>query len=262
MRLVRFCFMVVFSFFVFGCSNTSVYLAPVKEIGDTHDFNKDTYIVTKGDTLYSIAWMIGSDYRELARWNNLTVPYKLSVGQVVYLTSGASHHSFHPGKGRGQRGTVENHTRGVLPHKPKHDAAHSGRVESRRQSILPQGSWVWPAKGKVTSVTPTKFYYRNGIDIKGQYDSPIVAAGPGTVVYSGSGVRGYGNLILIEHTPSLLSAYAHNSQILVKEGDHVKVGQSIARMGKNENGKPLLYFEIRKSGKSVSPLAYLTKQHF
>jgi lipoprotein NlpD len=118
--------------------------------------------------------------------------------------------------------------------------------------------WLWPAKGKLLK----EFSFHSeagskGIDIAGQSDDLIRAAAAGKVVYSGSGLRGYGNLIIIKHSDNYLSAYAYNKKLLVKEGDVVKMGAEIARMGQNEQGQVLLHFEIRKNGKPVNPLLYL-----
>lgn len=115
--------------------------------------------------------------------------------------------------------------------------------------------WAWPASGKVIE----EFHEtRNkGIDISGKEGDAVLAAGDGQIVYSGSGLRGYGNLVIIKHTDDYISAYAHNKQILVKQGQAVKRGQRIAELGKSDADTPKLHFEIRRQGKPVDPLKYL-----
>ena len=123
--------------------------------------------------------------------------------------------------------------------------------------------WSWPTKGKVVSRFVLNSVSGNkGVDIQGALGQPVWAAAPGKVVYSGSGVRGYGNLLIIKHSSNYLSAYAYNQRLLVKEGDNVKAGQAIAEMGKAETGRVLLHFEIRYNGRPVDPLAYLSKAKY
>jgi lipoprotein NlpD len=116
-------------------------------------------------------------------------------------------------------------------------------------------TWAWPLAGKVVERFDEK---RNkGIDITAREGDPVLAAGDGSVVYSGSGLRGYGNLVIVKHNDEFISAYAHNRQILVKQGQAVKRGQRIAEAGKTESSVPKLHFEIRRGGKPVDPLQYL-----
>lgn len=132
----------------------------------------------------------------------------------------------------------------ALPEPARTEAATSG--------------WIWPAAGKLIggfSETQNK-----GVDISGQLGDPVLAAAPGRVVYAGEGLRGYGRLVIIKHEQDFLSAYAHNNQLLVKEGDVVKQGQKIAEVGKTDADKPKLHFEIRKHGKPVDPLQYLPER--
>jgi lipoprotein NlpD len=117
--------------------------------------------------------------------------------------------------------------------------------------------WRWPAKGKV--VTSFSRSGGKGIDIAGKFGQVIVAASDGSVVYSGSGLIGYGQLIIVKHNKRYLSAYAHNNKILVKEGDTVKGGQRIAEMGRSGSNRAMLHFEIRRDGKPTNPVRYLPK---
>lgn len=117
--------------------------------------------------------------------------------------------------------------------------------------------WQWPAQGKVVKGFSLEQGGNKGIDIAGHLGDPIKAVAPGKVVYSGCGLRGYGNLIIIKHSDNYLSAYAHNKKLLVREGDVVQAGKAIAKMGQTSNGDVLLHFEIRRNGKPVNPLLYL-----
>jgi len=201
--------------------------------------------VHRGDTLYSIAFRYGLDYRDLARWNNIPSPYTIYPGQVLRL---------HPRASRPRHPAPPTHT-----HVAKtHTAAHTGK--RRRHATAASGiKWQWPTSGTLMdSNTPTS---KKGIDITGKTGQSVKAAAGGSVVYSGSGLLGYGKLIIIKHNDTFLSAYAHNDRILVKEGDRVTGGQEIATMGIGNDGEPVLHFEIRKNGKPVDPLARLPKQH-
>lgn len=120
-------------------------------------------------------------------------------------------------------------------------------------------SWKWPAKGSIIRKYSSSAPRKKGIGIAGKSGQAISAAASGKVVYSGNGLIGYGNLIIIKHNESFLSAYAHNKKVYVKEGQLVKRGEKIATMGKNENNRPMLHFEIRKNGKPVNPVSYLPK---
>lgn len=197
------------------------------------------YTVRKGDTLYSIAWQYGVDYRRLARWNGISEPYVIYPGQDIHLR---------PQGGRKQQQSA----RGVRMNK-------QGRSYSRPQEKAATAEnaikWQWPTPGKLVKLnTPIA---KKGVNIAGRQGQSIKAAADGRVVYSGSGLLGYGKLIIIKHSDVYLSAYAHNDQIYVNEGDRVAVGQKIATMGLGNNGEPVLHFEIRKDGKPVSPLYHL-----
>jgi lipoprotein NlpD len=119
------------------------------------------------------------------------------------------------------------------------------------------GGWQWPAQGDVLKGFSLQMGGNKGIDIAGNLGDPVRAVAPGKVVYSGSGLRGYGNLVIIKHSDNYLSAYAYNKKLLVKEGDVVKAGAEIAKMGQNDAGRVMLHFEIRRNGKPVNPLLYL-----
>jgi lipoprotein NlpD len=181
----------------------------------------ETYIVRPQDTLYSIAWRHDLDYRELARLNHLGADYRIEVGQTLLLRS----------TGR---------------------AAAPAPAKPAARSAKPTGKWVWPTEHSV-SLRPVP---GGGILLLGTVGQEIRAASAGRVVYTGSGLRGYGNLIIIKHTETLLSAYAHNRDVLVQEGQDVLAGQTIARMGEGPNHAAALYFDIRENGKPTDPLRY------
>ncbi len=200
------------------------------------------YTVKKGDTLYSIAWKYALDYRRLAAWNGIPEPYVIYPGQQLRLQKPAN-------KQRARDSGAK--PAGAAPKRP----AASATPDSRDQSIPQTIQWRWPTAGQLIKLdTPIA---RKGISISGRQGQPVSAAADGRVVYSGSGLLGYGKLIIIKHNDVYLSAYAHNDTIHVKEGDRVTVGQKIATMGQGNNGQPVLHFEIRKDGKPVPPLTHL-----
>lgn len=217
------------------------------------------YIVNKGDTLYSIAWNYGFDFRDVAAWNEIESPYLIYPGQVLRLKPAIVRE-----KPVLQPGPVVNKSPspvpGKIPQKQTTPGPVQEKVTQKTVKTVPVGqtdkiSWRWPVKGKIIksgSITSKK-----GVDIGGRLGQDIKAAAQGDVVYSGSGLLGYGRLIIIKHNETFLSAYAYNSELLVKEGDSVGTGQVIARMGSNSTGQAQLHFEIRKNGKSVNPFNLL-----
>jgi lipoprotein NlpD len=269
-HLICISFLMVFCFLSEACLRSGV-LAPVVGINDSHNLNSTRYIVKKGDTLYSIAWALGMDYRDIARWNSLHSPYMLTTGQILHLTSTQSlpkhtqsrpEHTQSPPK---HTQSPPKHTQGPLKHKqsrPEHVSKLSSphqqkRKKTQRQLFLKKGQWAWPARGKVIGSYNGALGKNQGVNISGQYDSPVRASAPGVVVYSGTGVRGYGNLIIIRHSSSVLSAYAFNHRSFVRVGEKVAVGQEIAKMGRSPSGEVMLHFEVRYDGRPVNPLRYL-----
>lgn len=204
------------------------------------------HVVVRGDTLYSIAFRYGLDYRELARWNGIPDPYVIIPGRRIRLSAP-------PATAAARTATVQRPA-------PRPQAA--APAASPRTQSAPSGNgrieWRWPASGALLrSDSPTA---RNGIGISGRQGQPVTAAAPGVVVYSGSGLLGYGRLVIIKHDDTYLSAYAHNERLMVQEGDRVTHAQQIATMGLGNAGRPVLHFEIRKDGKPVNPLDYLPKR--
>lgn len=209
--------------------------------------NQGYHVVEKDETLYSIAWRYGFDYRNLARWNNIPHPYVIYPKQVLRLKP-------LPVAARPtQAGTPADQKKQVS--KPVEKTAPTVVNKSLPSAAI---RWQWPTRGNLVNLnTPTS---KKGIDIAGKPGQVISAAAAGEVVYSGSGLLGYGKLIIVKHNDTFLSAYAHNENIFVKEGDKVSAGDKIATMGIGNNGKPLLHFEIRQDGQPVSPLDHLPKQ--
>lgn len=230
-----------------GCGGSP--LAPVSD-RTAHTVAPPTYrpayhIVTKGDTLYSISWAYGYDYRDVARWNGIARPYRIYPGEKIRLRPPAApRHSVamrHRPPAKPQR------ARPTKPRKRTHVARHVG-------------AWTWPAKGPLLERFSADDPGKKGIDIGGRPGQPIRAAAAGEVVYSGSGLIRYGKLIIIKHNHVYFSAYAHNQKLLVKEGARVRAGQEIARMGSTGTTRTMLHFEIRRDGKPVNPLRYLPKR--
>lgn len=221
------------------------------------------YIVQPGDTLFSIAAAYGRDVKDLARWNGIDDPSRIRVGQVLRLVPPSSEAAAvlpvsptgpavtKPLEGAGPPGDA--------PTTPAQPSTMPGPVasipETKPPAAAASADWIWPVNGKVTEKFDEK---RNkGIGIAAKEGDPVVASADGQVVYSGSKLRGYGNLVILKHSDDFVSAYAHNRQILVKQGQMVKKGQRIAEVGKTDTNQPKLHFEIRRQGKPVDPLAYL-----
>lgn len=258
------------------------------------------YMIKRGDTLYSIALEHGADYRDVARWNQLDDPTKISVGQVLRVTPPAGETSVQVGAARGQaplqarpldgagtaqQGRGDGSTKVApkalrLPYSEENLALLSrGDAAAAAPTLKPVAvapsaapakpepptaavdrdpeslDFIWPARGGLLA----KFSEPSskGVDIGGKPGDPVLAAAAGQVLYTGTGIRGFGKLIVIRHDNGFSSVYAHNREILVKEGQNVARGQRIAEMGDSDADRPKLHFEIRKSGKPVDPLRYL-----
>ncbi|MCK4869806.1 MAG: peptidoglycan DD-metalloendopeptidase family protein [Gammaproteobacteria bacterium] len=245
-------FLVVILFFALvGCGGNSY--APVVSVYRTSTAPARGYAVHPGDTLYSIAWAFGMDYRDLARMNGLSQPYHLRVGQ--HLATTYTHQRPRQRVAKSQPVVHRAYVKPKLvvksaqPKETVHYVPEPGNVRV--------GRWLWPARGRIIRKFSAKLGGNRGLDITGRYGSPIRSSAAGLVVYSGSGLRAYGKLIIIKHNASYLSAYAHNRRMLVREGQFVKAGQKIATMGRNNSGKTVLHFEIRHNGRPVNPLRYL-----
>ncbi len=198
--------------------------------------NPQTHIVRKGETLFSIAWRYGKSTADLARWNRLGNGSLIYPGQVLKLTGSTS----------SRRSTSSPSTAPPRESKPLPSIP-----------AQPPPKWAWPTKGRINVNFGAKPGTGTGVLIDGKVGQPIYAAASGRVVYAGSGLIGYGQLIIIKHNDTYLSAYGYNASLLVKEGDQIKKGQKIATMGEGPERKPRLHFEIRRNGKPVDPRRYL-----
>jgi lipoprotein NlpD len=230
------------------------------------DWRPDSYTVKKGDTLFALGLEYGFDYKDIARWNNISAPaYTIRVGQVLKLSAPAGTETIAAAPATESAVTSAIKTE-AAPQAKQLDEPVIKPAETKAEITTPADTgtakpvdddavdWGWPTAGKITS----KFSDSDkGVDIAGSEGQPILAAATGKVVYSGSGLRGYGKLVIIKHNKSYLSAYAHNSQILVKEGQDVAKGQKIAEMGNSDTDSVKLHFEIRKLGQPTDPEKFL-----
>jgi lipoprotein NlpD len=208
--------------------------------------SEGTYIVKKGDTLYSIALEHGADYREVAQWNGLTDPTKIDIGQRLRVKAPA-------GGERASVGTVKG--AGAPEARPLEGAAAPKPLAQDPAKAADTLQFVWPAKGKVIAgfAEPRS----KGIDIDGKLGDPVVAAAAGRITYIGSGIPGLGKLVVIKHDAGFITVYAHNREILVKEQQAVTRGQKIAEIGATDSDRPKLHFQIRKGSSPVDPMRYL-----
>ncbi|VWC61523.1 family M23 peptidase [Burkholderia lata] len=224
------------------------------------------YRVKPGDTLYRIALENGQNYRDIAAWNNLANPNQIEVDQLLRVS---------PQAGAAVAGTqVAAPIAGAavatapLSSGPATPAAGTSSVTtppaaaaaSSDTAAVPSGpvTFAWPARGPVLNGFDDA--KNKGVNIGGTAGETVKAAADGRVVYSGNGLRGYGNLIIIKHDATYLTAYAHNRALMVKEGDAVTKGQKIAEMGNSDSDRVMLHFEVRRQGKPVDPLKYLPPQ--
>ncbi|TNF33972.1 MAG: LysM peptidoglycan-binding domain-containing protein [Gammaproteobacteria bacterium] len=212
----------------------------------------EQYIVQKGDTLYSISRQYDVPLAHLARWNALHKTHQIRPGQILRLTP--------PGIARVQPAPTTQ-PRSSSPVAAIPETVQITQVAPVKTVELPPKveQWLWPVKGPIVKTFSASDTARKGIGIGGNRGQPVVAAASGKVVYSGNGLISYGNLVIIKHSNSFLSAYAYNRNLLVSEGDFVQAGQEIAQMGVGDNNRAQLHFEIRKDGKPVDPLRYLPR---
>lgn len=222
--------------FLVGCTSN---WAPVNDASYVQLSGQ--HIVKEGETLYLIGWRYNRDYKELAQANGIAPPYEVYVGQKISLEKKESE----------PPPQVQTPTQA----QPVAKTLASQPITPPVAQTTALGPWQWPVKGAIIG----RFAQTKGLDIAGVEGELIHAAGAGQVVYSGTGLRGYGQLLIIKHNEQYLSAYAHNKKLLVKEGDQVKIGQAIAQMGNTDTNRVKLHFEIRQNGKPVDPLRYLPK---
>jgi lipoprotein NlpD len=258
------------------------------------DWRPQTYVVQKGDTLYAIAFNHGLDYHEIAEINSIQNPDVIQVGQEIRLFSNVPVPiKSKTAESKPQEILVKSQPKvAILPYSeqavaeiqklqdvqrkpapvavikpesrpevetdPKAQSQPEPKSEVASETAIADDviEWSMPTNGKVIGEF-SESANRKGVDISGKLGQPVVASSAGKVVYSGSGLRGYGKLVIIKHNSTYLSAYAHNDQVLVKEGQTVTKGQKIAEMGNSDSDQVKLHFEIRKLGKPVDPSKYL-----
>jgi lipoprotein NlpD len=212
------------------CLSSFLFLAACSAGTRWDHGSDDQHIVRKGETLFSIAWRYGKDADDLARWNRLGDGSLIYPGQVLKLT-------------------------------PQTGASSSGQSSASRPlpelPAQPPPAWAWPTSGGINVEFGGKPGTGTGVLINGKAGQPVYAAASGSVVYAGSGLIGYGQLIIIKHNDTYLSAYGYNTSLLVKESQTIKKGQQLATMGEGPERKPRLHFEIRRNGKPVNPRQYL-----
>jgi lipoprotein NlpD len=250
------------------------------------------YTVRKGDTLYRIALEHGQDYKDLVAWNSVENPNRIEVGQQLRVIPPEGQPSVAvvkpvvssaPVEAKSSGANTETYKReprgGKQPYSEQALAKMREGSESTTEQKPPEATaaqpkpasdsplagddaieWAWPSNGKLVGTFSDGGGGKEavkGIDLAGKAGDPVQAAAPGKVVYAGSGLRGYGNLVIVRHNATYLSAYAHNSKILVKEGQSVTRGQKIAEVGNSDSDQAKLHFEIRRQGKPVDPQKYL-----
>lgn len=205
------------------------------------------YRVKKGDTLFAISWRAGRAYRTVAKWNGISPPYTLKIGQRIQL--------FNSNQFVKKRKEVSKRNKKTASNKNSNPRSDGFKENSKKKLKV---RWQWPIRGVIT-----KSFSQSGgkgLDITGNRGQAVLAAAAGKVVYSGSGLIGYGNLIIVKHSDEFLSAYGNNWKAWVKEGEWVRRGQKIAELGGKLGGRSALHFEIRNFGKPVNPTNYLPKR--
>lgn len=214
----------------------------------SHPEGAESYTVKRGDTLYSIAFRHKVDYKDLARWNRIGRDYVIHPGQRLRLSA--------PGKGSARTASSTKPKASAPPAKsrPKPSAPPRPAKPSG-----PPVAWQWPVSGGTATLT-SRPNGGHGLMIAGRLGEEVRAAGPGRVVYTGSGLLGYGQLIIVKHNETYLSAYGHLQSVTIAEGDAVAGGQRIATMGNGPQASPQLYFEIRIHGTPGNPLTLLPQR--
>ena len=243
------------------------------------------YVVEPGDTLYAVAFRLGVDYRTLASLNEIDPPYVIRVGQALKTvpnaaprgaaaaletnaaqvsdTQRASETSVTSAAGNGAARATEGEsiTATAKPAARKSEPGPPSHTLSTAKTPTPNAPvdrWSWPAEGKVSRAYSAERH--KGIDLVGERGSPVMATAAGVVVYAGTGVTGYGALLIVKHNDTYLSAYGHNDALLAAEGQRVDAGQVIARMGSTSSDSVKLHFEIRRNGRPVNPTSLLPQR--
>lgn len=241
-----------------GCNTAALYQDDI--------YNPPVYwgqhTVKSGETLYGVAWRYGRNYRELGSANGLRAPWTILPGQVLHLDKrGRAPATAVAEAGVKRRAAAVTGSSARVP-KPTRQPVitrkpdTSAPLASQTQTVA-DIKWRWPHPGAVVANFSASGKVNKGIDIAGKSGDSVRAAASGSVVYAGSGLLGYGNLVIVNHSEQYLSAYGHNRKILVKEGENVQAGQIIAELGNSGAERPMLHFEIRKNGNPINPAYYL-----
>ena len=278
---------------LFGCADNPPAVIENKSVAAVHvppevrqantnllDYEPDLatgpdYLVKPGDTLYAVAFRLGIDYRTLASLNNIDPPYVIRVGQSLTTASDAALGSApaasqaNPSEAsviqRVSETTVENSagnstatSKSAAKQSEAGAASHMLSPAQTPRQNAPVDRWFWPAEGTVSRAYSAERH--KGIDLVGERGSPVMATAGGVVVYAGTGVTGYGALLIVKHNDTYLSAYGHSDALLAAEGQYVDAGQVIARMGSTSSDSVKLHFEIRRNGLPVNPTSLLPKR--
>lgn len=234
-----------------------LFLSSCNSSNKKYDYSKRTmpdarygtvYTVQRGDTLYSISWAIKQDFRKVASWNSIRSPYVIHPGQRLRM--------YPPSKKATKKSSTSSSRQASSSASTAKKPAKSKSYKQKAPTAKVK-RWGWPTVSRQVTSRYSPSAGRDGIDISGNFGDAVYATAAGQVVYAGSGLRGYGKLIIIKHNKTYLSAYAHNASILVAEGQNVKAGKKIGKMGSSGKGRAKLHFEIRKDGKPVNPANYL-----
>lgn len=243
-RLVAFSVLFALTVFLVSCGSPKLY-APVLTNNQVKDRSSTTHTVRLRDTLYSIAWQEGKDYRQLAKLNNIQPPYTIYKGQKLLLVA-----------------KKVNKSRLEKPIRPRLHKAESPRIKEKviKKALYKNKSglklnWQWPISVRKLEKNSVK----SGVVLLGEHGELVRSSEAGKVVYAGNGLKGYGNLVIIMHDKDFLTAYGYNKQLLIKEGSVVKKGQAIAEIGLDNKKRRVLFFEMRQHGKAVSVTQYLPR---
>ncbi len=254
-----------------GMAGAATASAPAKALPGAENAGKPGYYtVQPGDTLFRIALDSGQTWRDLQTWNNLANANVIEVGQVLRVIPPAAVAAapVAPAPVTATGVTAAPVTSSSVVSRPL-NATGTGTVTAAAPTPAPAAapaavpagdavSFVWPAQGTVIDTFDEA--KNKGVGIAGKLGDPVLAAADGRVVYAGAGLRGYGNLIILKHNNTFLTAYAHNQALLVREDQTVRQGQKIAEMGSSDADRVKLHFEVRRQGKPVDPLSFLPKR--
>ncbi|PHS71277.1 MAG: peptidase M23 [Cycloclasticus sp.] len=224
-----------------SCSSTQQYAPVYSDKNWAKNTSATKHVVRLGDTLYSIAWQTGKDYKKIATWNNISWPYTIYKGQTLSLVARKSAYKVTQKKAVKRQKTVK-----------KQKITKKTSNISKKEVQL---TWQWPIKVKKLE----KGLVNTGLILVGSTGELVRSSERGKVVYAGNGLKGYGNLLIIKHDEEFLTAYGYNKRLLVKEGSVVKKGQAIAEIGIDKKKRRVLFFEIRQHGKALSVTKYMPK---